>query len=180
MPRTAEHWGSPDAEIAARIAAQSPCPWCGKRHTHMVSEEECERRVKLLCANGCGRTRHKVKGHRDPCSLCVECCTEKHGGPPGLEQPKNKQPEFLALSEEFAALMPKPEPEWIPPQSLNPKATRRFYVRSRSRPTQEHLVELLPTLLVCSCEAGRTGHRCKHKEVVEEFLLAGAREIPIE
>lgn len=157
------------------------CPDCGKRHflpynhAGQCTVKGCaepvlvhDKKPGLFCS------RHSVEdGDRiRKANLAVDAFVEK--------LPKNRGPAFVAASAELAALMPKPEPEWIPPQSLNPKATRRFYVRSRSRPTQEHLVQLLPTLLVCSCEAGRTGHRCKHKEVVEAFLLEGAREIPID
>ncbi len=110
MPHVGMYHGPTDREITAAIMAQPACPWCGRRHAHMFSEEECERRVKLLCANGCGRKRHKVKGHRDPCSLCVECCTEQHGGPPGLDMPKNQAPAFVALSQDLADLMPQPAP----------------------------------------------------------------------
>ncbi len=89
--------------------------------------------------------------------------------------------EFLAASAEFAAVLgqPKSLEKPVPPAYPNPKAVRRFYVRSRSRPTQEHCVELLEDRLSCSCEAGRTRHRCEHIKDVEAFIFVGVREVTV-
>ncbi len=90
--------------------------------------------------------------------------------------------EFLAASAELATILGQPESleKPVPPAYPNPKAVRRFYVRSRSRPTQEHCVELLEDRLTCSCEAGRTRHRCEHIKDVEAFIFVGVREVSTE
>ncbi len=94
----------------------------------------------------------------------------------------HQSPEFLAASAELATILGQPESleKPVPPAYPNPKAVRRFYVRSRSRPTQEHCVELLEDRLTCSCEAGRTRHRCEHIKDVEAFIFVGVREVSTE
>ncbi len=67
----------------------------------------------------------------------------------------------------------------VPPVTLNPKATRRFYVRSRSRPPYEHCVQFIDDWLACSCEAGITNQHCWHKEVVSALIEIGVKEVSV-
>ncbi len=94
---------------------------------------------------------------------------------------KNQAPAFLEASGELAAELGQPESleKPVPPQELSPRTVRAFYVRSHSRPSQEHLVSLLPERLVCTCEAGQSGHKCRHKEAVEAAIFAGVREVAL-
>lgn len=183
MPRTdVLHAGQDtDAEIMARITAQPPCPWCGKRHLHIRSFEECERRVKLLCAQGCGRKRHKVLGHKDPCPLCFDCCTERHGGPPGPEPVVEKRdaPEFIEASRALAEALGQaagyeapvgPAPVWVDATTA--------YVPSRRNGEERHRVDVaIDGTAVCSCPGYEHHGHCYHADLVQkEVTMTLTRE----
>jgi len=48
---------------------------------------------------------------------------------------------------------------------------QKFRVRSKSRPGEFHIVEVLPDgKIVCDCEAGSFSRPCWHKKLIENHL----------
>ncbi len=169
-----------------RLSPLPHCPKCQKHHPEPWKHEGfCD-------IKGCGRPAINYGSERRP-KWGLFC--REHSVEAGLssvsprelarERAKNQAPAFIAKSGELAEALGQPEilePKMSPPIAPNPKALRRFMVRSRSRPSQEHMVELIDGImqgLFCACEAGRTGHACHHILDVEASIFAGIREVPV-
>ncbi len=173
------------------------CERCnGKRHAPLWHHAgQCTTKVDgLFCPNDA-----LIDRRGKPMLFCASHSLDAEGGrtveagsdqssllPKGVSRfdsglRKNQAPAFIATSGELAAELGQPASleKPVPPQELSPRTVRAFYVRSRSRPSQEHLVSLLPERIVCTCEAGRIGHSCYHKQTIEAFILEGVREVPI-